>query len=72
MLKSSKRAGGIAERVKRSFHSRGRAGTVLPTSARRPSMPTGLVIMQEVNDPLSLIKQKEVRKGLRATDDGKQ
>lgn len=28
----------------------------------------GLVIVQEVNDPLSLIKQREVRKGLRAED----
>ena len=34
--------------------------------------PQGLVIMQEVNDPLSLIKQREVRKGLRASEDGKQ
>jgi Tfp pilus assembly protein PilP len=33
--------------------------------------PQGLVILQEVNDPLSLIKQREVRKGLRATDEGK-
>jgi hypothetical protein len=31
----------------------------------------GLVILQEVNDPLSLVKQKEVRKGLRASDEGK-
>jgi hypothetical protein len=31
----------------------------------------GLVIMQEVNDPLSLVKQREVRKGLRAAEDGK-
>jgi hypothetical protein len=38
----------------------------------RSITPQGLVIMQEVNDPLSLIKQKEVRKGLRALDDGKQ
>jgi Tfp pilus assembly protein PilP len=37
----------------------------------RSITPQGLVIMQEVNDPLSLIKQKEVRKGLRALDDGK-
>jgi Tfp pilus assembly protein PilP len=34
--------------------------------------PQGMVIMQEVNDPLSLVKVKEVRKGLRASDDGKQ
>ena len=38
----------------------------------RSITPQGLVIMQEVNDPLSLIKQKEVRKGLRTSDDGKQ
>jgi hypothetical protein len=31
-----------------------------------------IVIMQEVNDPLSLVKVKEVRKGLRASDDVKQ
>ena len=30
-----------------------------------------LVIMQEVNDPLSLVKHREVRKGLRAVEDGK-
>ena len=34
----------------------------------RSITPQGLVIMQEVNDPLSLIKVKEVRKGLRADD----
>jgi hypothetical protein len=33
--------------------------------------PDGLVIMQEVSDPLSLVKQREVRKGLRAAEDGK-
>jgi Tfp pilus assembly protein PilP len=37
----------------------------------RSISPQGLVIMQEVNDPLSLIKQREVRKGLRASEDGK-
>lgn len=31
----------------------------------------GLVILQEVTDPLSPVKQKEVRKGLRASDEGK-
>jgi len=30
-----------------------------------------IVIMQEVNDPLSLVKQREVRKGLRTAEDGK-
>ena len=33
--------------------------------------PQGLVIMQEVNDPLSLVKQREVRKGLRTGEDAK-
>jgi Tfp pilus assembly protein PilP len=38
----------------------------------RSITPNGMVIMQEVNDPLSLVKVKEVRKGLRASDDVKQ
>jgi Tfp pilus assembly protein PilP len=38
----------------------------------RSITPQGMVIMQEVNDPLSLVKVKEVRKGLRALDDVKQ
>jgi len=33
--------------------------------------PQGLVIMQEVSDPLSLVKQKEVRKMLRGLEEGK-
>jgi len=33
--------------------------------------PQGLVIVQEVNDPLSLVKQREVHKGLRASEDPK-
>jgi len=32
----------------------------------------GLVIVQQVNDPLSLVKQREVRKLLRSVEDGKQ
>jgi type IV pilus assembly protein PilO len=31
----------------------------------------GIVIVQEVNDPLSLVKQREVRKGLRTAEDVK-
>lgn len=31
----------------------------------------GMVILQEVSDPLSLVKQKEVRKLLRGTEEGK-
>jgi len=33
--------------------------------------PQGLIILQEVNDPLSLVKQREVRKMLRSAEDGK-
>ena len=40
-------------------------GTVKAVTAQ------GLVILQEVNDPLSLVKQKEVRKMLRALEEGK-
>ena len=35
-------------------------------------VPEGLVIVQPVNDPLSLVKQREVRKLLRSVEDGKQ
>jgi len=34
--------------------------------------PQGLVFVQEVNDPLSLIKQREVRKLLRSLEDAKE
>ena len=34
--------------------------------------PTGLVIMQDVNDPLSTAKQREVKKLLRSLEDAKQ
>ncbi len=37
----------------------------------RSVTPQGVVIVQDVNDPLSLVKQREVRKGLRASEDGK-
>ena len=33
--------------------------------------PQGLVIVQDVNDPLSLVKQREVRKLLRSLEDAK-
>lgn len=33
--------------------------------------PQGLVIVQEVNDPLSLVKQREIRKLLRSAEGGK-
>lgn len=34
----------------------------------RSVTPQGIVIMQEVNDPLSLVKQREVRKTMRTGD----
>lgn len=34
--------------------------------------PQGLIILQEVNDPLSLVKQREVRKLLRSIEDAKE
>jgi hypothetical protein len=33
--------------------------------------PQGLIIVQEVNDPLSLVKQREIRKQLRTLEDSK-
>jgi Tfp pilus assembly protein PilP len=33
---------------------------------------TGLVVVQDVNDPLSLVKQREVRKLLRSLEDAKE
>jgi Tfp pilus assembly protein PilP len=33
--------------------------------------PDGVVIVQEVHDPLSLAKHKEIRKGLQGSDEGK-
>jgi Tfp pilus assembly protein PilP len=35
-------------------------------------MPEGLVVVQEVKDPLSLIKQREIRKLLRSLEDAKE
>lgn len=32
----------------------------------------GLIILQQVNDPLSLVKEREVRKTLRSVEDGKE
>ena len=34
--------------------------------------PQGLVVIQQVNDPLSLVKQREVRKLLRSLEDAKE
>ena len=48
-----------------------RANDRLLDGVIRSVTPQGIVIMQEVNDPLSLVKQREVRKGLRTAEDGK-
>jgi len=34
--------------------------------------PQGIIVVQEVNDPLSLVKQREVRKLLRSLEDAKE
>ena len=34
--------------------------------------PQGLIVVQEVNDPLSLVKQREIRKLLRSLEDAKE
>jgi Tfp pilus assembly protein PilP len=50
---------------------RARVNDKLADGTIRSITASGMVIMQEVNDPLSLVKVKEVRKGLRASDDVK-
>jgi Tfp pilus assembly protein PilP len=37
----------------------------------RTITPEGLIVIQEVNDPLSLVKQREIRKLLRSLEDAK-
>jgi type IV pilus assembly protein PilP len=49
-----------------------RQGDRLADGAVQEVTTDGLVIMQEVNDPLSLVKQRMVRKPLRAQEDVKQ
>ena len=48
-----------------------RAGDKLADGTIRAITPQALVIMQVVNDPLSLDKQREVRKPLRVQEEGK-
>jgi hypothetical protein len=59
--------------VRGVLQSKGRAhvNDRLMDGTIRSVTPQGVVIMQEVNDPLSLVKQREVRKGLRTSEDGK-
>jgi Tfp pilus assembly protein PilP len=47
------------------------SGDRLADGTIKSIIPTGLVIIQEVNDPLSLVKQREVRKLLRSLEDAK-
>jgi Tfp pilus assembly protein PilP len=49
-----------------------RQGDRLADGAVQAVTAEGLVIMQEVNDPLSLVKQRMVRKPLRSLEDVKQ
>ena len=48
-----------------------RAGDRLLDGTVRSITQNALVILQQVNDPLSLEKQREVRKVLRQTDEAK-
>jgi Tfp pilus assembly protein PilP len=48
-----------------------RANDRLADGTIKTIAPDGLVIVQEVHDPLSLVKHKEIRKGLQASDEGK-
>ena len=50
---------------------RAHANDRLADGVIRTVTPGGIVVMQDVNDPLSLVKQREVRKGLRTAEDGK-
>jgi len=48
-----------------------RAGDKLLDGTIRTINPDSVVIAQQVTDPLSLVKQREVRKVLRQTEEGK-
>jgi Tfp pilus assembly protein PilP len=48
-----------------------RQGDKLLDGVIKSVTPQGLVVVQEVNDPLSLVKQREVRKFLRGLEDVK-
>ena len=48
------------------------AGDKLVDGTVKAVTPQGLVIVQDVSDPLSLVKQREVRKLLRSLEDVKQ
>ena len=46
-------------------------GDKLLDGAIKTITPQGLIVIQEVNDPLSLVKQREIRKLLRSLEDAK-
>jgi hypothetical protein len=48
------------------------AGDKLLDGTIKSVTPQGLIIVQEVNDPLSLSKTREVRKLLRSLEDAKE
>ena len=48
------------------------AGDKLMDGTIKSITSQGLIIVQDVNDPLSLVKQREVRKPLRSLEDSKQ
>ena len=48
-----------------------RAGDRLMDGAVKAIVQDAVVFSQDVNDPLSLVKQKEIRKNLRSTEGGR-
>jgi Tfp pilus assembly protein PilP len=49
-----------------------RQGDKLLDGTIKTVTPQGLIVIQEVNDPLSLVKQREIRKFLRSVEDVKE
>ncbi len=49
-----------------------RTGDQLLDGTIKAVMPDGLIILQAVNDPLSLVKEREVRRLLRSLENGKE
>jgi hypothetical protein len=47
-------------------------GDKLLDGAIKSITPQGLIVLQDVNDPLSLVKQREVRKMLRSIESAKE
>ena len=47
-------------------------GDKLADGTIRTITPQGLIVVQEVHDPLSLVKQREIRKLLKSLEDAKE